>query len=234
VLLARELAHAGFPVVRFDYRGMGDSDGAFRTFETVDDDIAMAIAALERESGAARVVLWGLCDGASAALMYAARDARVAGIVAVNPWAQTPHGEARTRLRHYYLERIVSRDFWRKLFARRIDLKRGSGELIAAIKSVPRGACAAAGTEYLRRMHEGWRRFGGSVLFILSGQDYTAREFESWIASDADLGRMLRGSRSEVRRFEDADHTFSTRAWRDALSRTTVAWIRKLETASKT
>ncbi len=33
VLLARRLAAAGFPVLRFDYRGMGDSTGAARTFE---------------------------------------------------------------------------------------------------------------------------------------------------------------------------------------------------------
>ena len=105
--------------------------------------------------------------------------------------------------------------------------------MLDAMKSVSLKSSPDAGTHYLQRMHEGWRRFGGSVLFLLSGQDYTAREFESWIASDANLGNMLRMSRSEVRRFEDADHTFSTRAGRDAVSRATVAWIRKLGAASK-
>jgi exosortase A-associated hydrolase 1 len=233
VLLARDLAHSGIPVLRFDYRGMGDSDGEVRTFESIEEDIASAVGALQRESGIARAVLWGLCDGASAALMYAASDARVAGVVAVNPWARTPQGQARTRLQHYYLKRIASREFWRKVFTRRVDIKLGAHELLDAIKSAPRSSSPAVTTDYLRRMHEGWRRFGGSALFLLSGQDYTAREFESWIASDAGLGKMLRMSRSEVCRLEDADHTFSTRAWRDAVSQVTVAWVHGLAETSK-
>ena len=47
VLLARAVAAAGTPVLRFDYRGMGDSTGALHTFEKVNDDIAAAISALQ-------------------------------------------------------------------------------------------------------------------------------------------------------------------------------------------
>ncbi|MEO6566032.1 MAG: alpha/beta fold hydrolase, partial [Casimicrobiaceae bacterium] len=63
-LLARALARVGIPALRFDYRGMGDSEGDRRSFDEIDADIAAAIDTLCREAHLARVVLWGLCDGA--------------------------------------------------------------------------------------------------------------------------------------------------------------------------
>ena len=90
VLLARALARHGFPALRFDYRGMGDSEGNTRDFEGAGPDLLAALDALCTACpGLTRVVVWGLCDAASAALMFATADQRVAGIVAVNPWARS-------------------------------------------------------------------------------------------------------------------------------------------------
>ena len=69
VLLARALAAAGFPTLRFDYRGMGDADGEARDFEAVSDDLKAAVDALcQRCPQLQEIVIWGLCDAASAAL----------------------------------------------------------------------------------------------------------------------------------------------------------------------
>ena len=48
VLLARSLAAAGWSVLRFDHRGIGDSEGEPRSFEAIDADIAAAIDAMHR------------------------------------------------------------------------------------------------------------------------------------------------------------------------------------------
>jgi pimeloyl-ACP methyl ester carboxylesterase len=110
VQLARDLAAAGTPVLRFDYRGMGDADGTHPGFEHIAPDITAAIALLQtRAPGVREIVLWGLCDAASAALMYAPGDARVTGLVLANPWVRTQTSEAQAYLRHYYGARVLSR-----------------------------------------------------------------------------------------------------------------------------
>ncbi len=110
VQLARHLAAGGAACMRFDYRGMGDGGGATRPFDEIDADVRVAVdtffAACPRVTS---IVLWGLCDGASAICFYAATDPRITGVVLVNPWVRTQVGEARTYLRHYYVRRFFSR-----------------------------------------------------------------------------------------------------------------------------
>ncbi|MGA8765359.1 MAG: alpha/beta fold hydrolase, partial [Candidatus Sulfotelmatobacter sp.] len=87
VLLARSWAEAGIPVMRFDYRGSGDSEGDMGTLAQTSDDVASAIDAFHSNlPGLREVVLWGLCGGAADAILYAPGDARVTGIVLANPW----------------------------------------------------------------------------------------------------------------------------------------------------
>ena len=94
-LLARDLAAHGIPVMRFDYRGMGDSEGALRDFSAVGEDLRAAVDHfMASVPGMAEVALWGLCDGATAAGIYAAADRRVTGVALLNPWVRTDSGIA--------------------------------------------------------------------------------------------------------------------------------------------
>jgi uncharacterized protein len=73
VMLARRLAKRGFPVLRFDYYGSGDSagdveDGRVRRWL---EDISAAIDEARRRAGARRVSLVGLRLGASLAALTA-------------------------------------------------------------------------------------------------------------------------------------------------------------------
>lgn len=227
-LLGRALARAGIPALRFDYRGMGDSEGTPRTFDTIDADIAAAVNALCREAGVTRVVLWGLCDGASAAFIYARTDSRIAGIVALNPWVRSVQGEASTRLHHYYLPRLRSFEFWRKLVSGRFDPRGAASELATTLRNASSANTSAPNVPFLQRMEEGWRQFRGPMLILLSGDDLTAREFEAWVDADDVRKSLLVDPLAEVVAFPGADHTFSDRALRESAATKTVEWILRL------
>lgn len=84
---SQALAAAGYWVLRFDYRGTGDSSGAFDDF-TVDDylsDITSARNQLERISGQGCRGLLGLRLGADLAAMYVATQGRNLDLVLWEP-----------------------------------------------------------------------------------------------------------------------------------------------------
>ena len=67
VYMGRVLSEQGIPVMRFDYRGMGDSDGEFLDFEYIEDDLQAALDAFATAVPELNeVVLWGGCNAASA------------------------------------------------------------------------------------------------------------------------------------------------------------------------
>lgn len=233
VRLARRLARSGYVSLRFDYRGMGDSEGAARTFEAIGDDIDAAIAFLRGCSGVRSIVVWGLCDAASAALMFCAGNPHIGGLVVLNPWARSESTLATARLKHYYGRRLLEADFWHRLLRARFDWRaslRGLGESV-------RHALGRSGQpseiSFQARMAAGWRGFRGSILLVLSGRDLTAKEFLDHAASDPRWRGLL--ARPNVSRVElpAADHTFSNEAWHAWLEEQTLGWLDRTATGSE-
>jgi exosortase A-associated hydrolase 1 len=239
VLLARHLAEQGVPVFRFDYRGMGDAQGDFKGFESVEEDIGSAVEQFFRCIPELReIVIWGLCDAASAALFFAHREPRVKGLVLVNPWVYTEQGAAQAYLKHYYLQRLLSRDFWRKVARGRFEFRkayRSFLDLRQRAKPAPeespaaRPAPATAIAKPLPdRLKFGLEKFRHPVLLILSGRDLTADEFRDLLGRDRAWNRLIRSPRVTRRDLAEADHTFSSRIWRDQVAEWTLEWVRSL------
>lgn len=239
-LLARSLAAQGIPAMRFDYRGMGDSEGSIRNFEAVDDDVRAAVDQfMAAVPGMDEVVIWGLCDAASAALFYAGHDRRVTGLVLLNPWIRTAHGVAKTTLKHYYRGRLLEPDFWKKILSGRFNYVKAAksfhGLIRAAFGGIRREsvkntgvACAPAGSvsSLPDRMYGDLSHFTGKVLLITSGADLTAQEFLDMANASSKWKRLLASPRVTLQRLANADHTFSCRVWRDQVSDWTSDWIR--------
>jgi pimeloyl-ACP methyl ester carboxylesterase len=91
--LARSVAGRGFPVLRFDYWGCGDSPGEFAdaTVQTQLEDIRSAVGFLREETSAKSVCLLGLRFGATLAVRAADDEPACAALVLVQP---VPDGAA--------------------------------------------------------------------------------------------------------------------------------------------
>lgn len=247
VLLARALQEEGYPVLRFDYRGMGDSEGDYCGFEGIDQDIRSAIDALQAAvPSVRRVVLWGLCDGATASVRYAHSDERVHGLVLANPWVFSEKGSAKAYLKHYYLKRFLSREFWSKLFSGRLKPRHSLRSLVRFAKATLAGNPRSSGSQnpdlqgggdaadarpsgdLAAAFGRGLTAFSGSVLLIVSGEDLTAAEFTEAARSCSPLKRAIATQAVEKIRLVGADHTFSRPEWRQEVEKSTLRFLRTL------
>ena len=225
VELGRRIAAAGHPVLRFDFPGMGDSPGDVVHFENAGPYIAAAVDAFQSlRANNGKVVLWGLCDGASACLLYtqATRDPRVNGLVLLNPWVRSDEGLARARIKHYYRQRLMEPAFWRKFATGRIGWQALSG-LAANLRTM--NIRPAATLTFQELMANGWRALDGKILLFLSGRDLTAQEFREHTQPHPAWAGLLSIPQVTAHTLEGADHTFSSRAAQHEVERLMLDWL---------
>lgn len=238
VILGRSLAECGFAVLRFDLTGRGDASGAPRHFLENDQDIEAAVAWAETASEIDRIVLWGLCDGASAAAVYSSQHRRgVSGVVLVNPWIHTEAGAARVRLGHYYLKRLLSRGLFANVILGRINIVRSLIAVFGEIATAMGGSLS--GTDASDRDSEGClvddldlpslilgslRHNPAPVLIVLAQEDETALEFAA--AFDRRFGAAADRGATTISKHElPGDHTFSRGPDHLGLVKTTRDWL---------
>jgi exosortase A-associated hydrolase 1 len=133
--LARRIAaEAGAPVFRFDRRGVGDSTGENRGFESSIEDIAAAAATFLAEAPQhRRIVAFGNCDAAPALALFH-RGAGIAALLLANPGvvddpdALPPAAAIRAR----YAERIRDPRQWLRLATGGVNIVK----LISGLKKV--------------------------------------------------------------------------------------------------
>lgn len=206
--LAQHIARKGFPVFRFDRRGIGDSEGENRGFRKSARDIQAALEAFRAMAPQVeRVIGFGNCDAASALMLQT--GAGFDGLVLSNPWtiesdetdplAQMPPSSIRKR----YLKKLTDP---REV----VRLAKGGVNLTKLARGLARSVRPAAPPSSLAEdMRDGLASFTGPVRILLATADRTAHSFEAeWDAHDP-----------RIHRCEGAGHAYSEaehRAWLEA------------------
>ncbi len=233
VQLARSFATAGIAVMRYDHRGIGDNRGRYGGFENTFADVAAALEKFVAEvPSLTHVVLCGLCDGASAALMAGHQLESVGGIVLINPWVHSSNLEARVRIEGYYMTRLKGKEFWKKLITGQLEVINSLlslvGYLIHFLKSAlnpERTMMRSPG--YLYRMLVGLRRFKGSIMVVLSGSDLVAQEFRELLRMDERWRATVKRNQVQIVEFDNADHSFTSPEQRSTLETQIGNWVRE-------
>lgn len=204
--LAARIAAAGFPVFRFDRRGIGDSEGENRGFRKSTKDIASALDAFRAMAPQlVRVVAFGNCDAASALMLTG--GAGCDGLILSNPWtiddakdAGEPPPEA---IRSRYAEKLKNPREIGRLLTGGVSLRKLARGLVQSLGASPQQPSSLA-----MEMREGLDGFAGEVRVLLATADRTAQVFETvWDRNDP-----------RIRRCQGADHAYSAPAHRDWLT----------------
>lgn len=212
--MAKHFAALGFPVFRYDRRGVGDSEGVNGGFEGSADDIAAAVSTLRIEAPNVRqVVAFGNCDAATSLALFH-KDLGIDALLLANPWsietvsseAEAPTLLSAAAVRARYLARLKNPRSLLDLVTGRIDFEKLAGGLArAAQKDAPSGLA--------ERLAKALTASDKPVHILIAERDTTAMTFMA--AWKSPLFAQVR-NKATIASFDTASHSFAdagSKAW---------------------
>lgn len=192
--LAAGIAAEGFPVMRFDRRGVGDSEGGNGEFRSSGPDIAAAFTAFRRECPhLERVIAHGNCDAASALMLNGGGGAD--GLVLSNPWTieEDDAPQPAAVLREHYRGRLADSGAIKRLLTGQVSI----AKLVSSLRDAIRPA-APVPTGLAAELMRGLGSYFGPVIFPVAARDRTGQTFAAvWSKGD-----------QRIRTCPDATHSF--------------------------
>lgn len=206
-MLAAQVAAAGYPVLRFDRRGIGDSTGENHGFRSSAPDITAAVRAFRADAVVTRVIGFGNCDGASALALFG-RAAGVDGFILANPWLTEPADDLPppAAIRARYAQKLGDPAAWRRLLSSARSLRQLARGLLRAAR--PTLATAPDVLDAIVAQRE-------RAAVIVAERDATALAF---------LHAARTRPAPDLIRLDTASHSFADAA--DALAQALIARLR--------
>ncbi|RDV02709.1 hydrolase 1, exosortase A system-associated [Sphingorhabdus pulchriflava] len=206
--LAAHVAALGYPVFRYDRRGIGESEGDNCGFESSAADIAAAVTAFRAQVlHLQHIVAFGNCDAASALALFH-QGLPIDRLVLANPWvietqtdadAPTPPSPAAIRAR--YWQRLKNPRSLGDLLTGKINLRKlASGIKAAAQNEKPRVLAD--------RLAKALANSSVPATIVLARRDTTAMAFHSaWQSDSFDAVRAR--DKVTLETFDSASHSFA-------------------------
>lgn len=221
--LADRLAAAGHPVLRFDRRGVGDSDGVDPGFRDSAPDLVAAVAAFRASfPRLERIVGWGLCDGASALALHGVALG-LDGLILANPWTRDSDDSTdippRAAVAARYRDRLTRPSEWLRLVRGGLDLRKAARGLL-------RLARPERTPQLARAMADALQRFDRPVLILLAQRDATAQAFAA-LWKSAPFRRLRERRDIGLVTVAEATHTFARAPEAHAMAGQCLEWIER-------
>jgi pimeloyl-ACP methyl ester carboxylesterase len=239
---ARRLAAQGFPVLRFDFAGRGDSagDAELATLATMTEDARAALRWLESnsksEQGSTRVIVLGLCSGCEVALATAAlENEKIEKLVLwsapVFAAQKTEERVARKRKSHLkdYARKLLRPATWAKVISGKVDVRgvqkvldQGGGQENKNVESgdpgfLPRG--------WRSGVLEKFKQTSAPVFLVYGTSDPTTDEALKW-HNDLLAARANPSAGSpEVHLVPGANHSYYGLDWEAEVFDATQKWL---------
>jgi exosortase A-associated hydrolase 1 len=208
--LAQDISAKGFPVFRFDRRGIGDSEGENAGFTGSAEDLTAATLGFRTACADIKdIVAFGNCDAAAALMLHLPAD--VASTVLANPWVIEPIDELppAAAIKARYIEKLKDPRALLRLISGGVNI----AKLIRGLRRAAQPAQAAALAD---KVAAGMTAFHGPIHIILAAGDATALAF-----ADAWQGVSFAPARERpnitVQTIDSASHSFASDSDYDAL-----------------
>lgn len=216
--LATIIAAAGYPVFRFDRRGIGDSEGENQGFTESGPDLAAAVDAFRNQCPQIdRIVAYGNCDAASALLLH---QPPVDGLVLSNIWVIEGESDLPppAAIKARYMEKLKDPRQWLRLFTGAVNLRKLAAGLLRMAKPVPASSLADS-------LALGLISFDGPVTILLASRDNTALAFaDAW--ERPRYAEVRRKANICIKGFESASHSFASTKDKAVLTETILSALR--------